>query len=738
MKWFVLGVFASSGSVACGSRGGTVSHAGPSHYAQGASPTDAGLADATLSDAALEAVSVETADTGVHDAAVGDGSGANGPPAGDANAADSSSPYGDRNIKVNEPYPASVLIQDGGRFYNVMAPPGAAQHAAKGDGVTDDTPAIQDAFDYLKSAYVAANPTGSATEGYDASNYWVYLPNGTYRVTSTLTYRGPDLVTSTFGSDLVRIRIVGQSREGTVIKLDNALAAFGDATQPTMLLEFQHDGTTFNNAPADNVLTNVTLDTGSGNPGAVGLWFQGANQTSMHNVRVTSDDGSGHCGIILQTGSVQGYYRDLTVEGFDYGICQTNNPEFDSAFEHVTLRGQKTAGVLVQGGGISLRALEIDESETRAEGLRIEKTGAVVFLDDSSLSGAGDAGAIDRTGASEQALFVRNVVTSYGTSLLQAGQAVDAGSAIAWFASAPPVVLLNRGRPPESLGLPVEDTPLADWFDPATDWADVDTFGAKGDGTTDDSAAIQQAMSSGKPVVVFPKTSYQWKTTIKVPATVMRVDFMFADVSGGLSIAEASTQPVRLSYHPGYGGVTLDAIRPVALADWSGGVGNPMGLANKLYLENISNIGADPQFSPAAQQTWARSLNDEQGAGATGDVVVNGGTLWMFGYKTENKAVTSVLASAGAHVEVLNGYVNMTEAPGATPMISNQGASVSYIGFTNLGSAIHGPFETIIDESQDAGAARLSYDAGFGAVLPKRGGVYGADFVVPLYVGSPN
>jgi len=70
--------------------------------------------------------------------------------------------------------------------------------------VTDDTPAIQDAFDNLKSAYVTANPTGSATEGYDGSNYWVYLPNGTYRVTSTLSYRGPDLVTSTFGSDLVR------------------------------------------------------------------------------------------------------------------------------------------------------------------------------------------------------------------------------------------------------------------------------------------------------------------------------------------------------------------------------------------------------------------------------------------------------------------------------------------------------------------------------------------------------
>jgi len=42
------------------------------------------------------------------------------------------------------------------------------------------------------------------------------------------------------------------------------------------------------------------------------------------------------------------------------------------------------------------------------------------------------------------------------------------------------------------------------------------------------------------------------------------------------------------------------------------------------------------------------------------------------------------------------------------------------------------------NESQDGGAGSLSYDAGCGGVLPKRGDVYGADFVVPLYVGSPN
>jgi hypothetical protein len=717
MRALLYGAFAALAASGCGSHSGTPpgESAPDAHDAGGA-----GLRDATLDDGGPPFAS--TPDAG---------------PSVDASAPDASSPYGDRNLGVSEPYPASVRIQNGGRVYDVTAPPTASQHAAKGDGVTDDTPAIQDAFDYLKTAYVAANPTGSPTDGYDGSNYWVYFPDGTYRVNSTLTYRGSTLVTPTFGSDLVRIRIVGESREGTIIRLDDSVPAFGNAAQPAMLLEFQHDGTTFNNAPADNVLTNVTLDTGRGNPGAVGLWFQGANQTSMHNVKVTSDDGAGHCGILFQTGSVQGYYRDLTVEGFDYGICQTNNPEFDSAFEHVTLRGQRTAGILAQGGGMSLRAFDVDESSTSAEGLRIEKTGAVVLLDDSSLSGAADAAAIDRTATTQQALFVRDVATSYGTALLQAGQGSDAGPTLAWFASSPPVVLDHSGPAAASLGLPVEDTPLSAWFDPPTQWADVDTFGAKGDGTTDDSAAIQQAMSSGKPVVIFPRGSYSWKTTVTIPATVMRVDFMFADVSGGLSIAEASTLPVRLSYHPGYSRVTVDALRPVVLADWSGDVGNPKGLANKLYLENVSNVGADPQFCPAGQRTWARSLNDEQGSGATGDVVVNGGTLWMFGYKTENKAVTSVLATAAGQVEVLNGYVNMTEAPGATPMIANQGASVSYIGFTNLGSAIQGPFHDIIDETQDAGEVSLSYDAGFGGALPKRGGVYGADFVVPLYVSRP-
>lgn len=42
------------------------------------------------------------------------------------------------------------------------------------------------------------------------------------------------------------------------------------------------------------------------------------------------------------------------------------------------------------------------------------------------------------------------------------------------------------------------------------DIVDVRTFGARGDGITDDTAAVQAALDSGHPVVVFPEGTYRW------------------------------------------------------------------------------------------------------------------------------------------------------------------------------------------------------------------------------------
>ena len=45
----------------------------------------------------------------------------------------------------------------------------------------------------------------------------------------------------------------------------------------------------------------------------------------------------------------------------------------------------------------------------------------------------------------------------------------------------------------------IVDTPISDWMDPTTQWADVDAYGAKGDGTT--------ARTSAPPIPTRRKTS---------------------------------------------------------------------------------------------------------------------------------------------------------------------------------------------------------------------------------------
>ncbi len=652
---------------------------------------------------------------------------AGGGSAGDAEAGTAAARYGDRNLGLHEPYPDAFLVQNGGRFYNVQKPPGA-QHVARGDGLTDDTDAIRDAFDYLRDAYVAAasaagtDPNGITTQ----TSSWIYLPAGTYRVTDTLSYRQP-IVLDDGGSyqDLVRIRIAGESRETTTVKLDDAAGGFGDATHPKILLEYQHDGTVFNNWPASNLLTNLTLDTGKGNAGAVALWFQGANETVLYNVHLQSGDGAGFCGLLFQTGSTHGYYRDVTVDGFDDGICQiptpnspspylaTPNVDSHTALEHVTLRGQSKAGVLLAAGGTSLRNLWVDESSTGATGLQIEQVGSSVVLDDSLLAGNGSGAAAvtrDSSGVG-QVLLARDLVTTgYAAAISAAGAVVAPGPEVTEYLSITPVVLFDGGTG-KTLRLAVQDTPLAPWFDPTSDWASVDAYGA--DGGADDTAAVQAAMRSGKPVVVFPRALYN-VTSVKVPATVQRIDFMYAAVNGMLDVDEASSTVLQLSHRAG-GELTRSAARPLALTGYDGDLTNTSATPANLYLENVVNIGASSTFVPPGQNTWIRFIDDEQGPYAGNpapiDVWINGGSAWVFGFKMENKPVPAFAATNGSRLEVLNGEVAQTEAQNDVFMVRNDDSSTFFMGFTELGySPPFSSFTHIVEETRGDASAQVITD----------------------------
>ncbi|MCX7887473.1 MAG: AAA family ATPase, partial [Verrucomicrobiae bacterium] len=299
--------------------------------------------------------------------------------------------FGDRGLDVDQRYPDDALVQNGGPIYDVRRPPEGCR-AAKGDGKSDDTEALRDAFDFLKKRHQAGYMAG-------ASNLHVYLPNGVYLVSGPIFYRGDVALDGGEGSgvenpprryDILRVRIIGQSRARTVLRLADKSPGFDDPSKPQVLLSFQHPQTTFNNAPGYNVLRNLIIDTGSGNPGAIAVRFQGAKRTDLRNVTIRSSDGQGVCGLWMPSGAMQGCVMDTSIVGFDYGIHVTKlkeGEEMTPAFEHVTLFSQRKAGMRIDNGGVSVRRLRCDQSQTGAPAIEVAGDGVQLVLVESALVG---------------------------------------------------------------------------------------------------------------------------------------------------------------------------------------------------------------------------------------------------------------------------------------------------------------------------------------------------------------
>lgn len=640
--------------------------------------------------------------------------------------------YGDRNLGTVVSFPASAMAENGGCVIDLKSPPASTGiKAALGDGMTDDTAAFQSAYAYLKGGFVEAG-------SFPAQCTWFYLPAGTYLVSDTLIYPGASLEAPTgyVWDDIVGVRFIGQSRETVTIRLADSAAGFQDPANPKIVLAYQHPTTRFNNIPASNALENVTIDVGRGNSGAIALFFQGANTTEMNNVKLTSGDGMGAYGLYFHIGSVQGAYRDLTIEGFNDGVYQDQSAEVDESLEHITLIGQAVAGVAALGGGMTLRAALIDETATGANAILVDQSGAQVTVVDSELQGKASA-AIEQTTTGTHYLFARNVSVRGFAAGIDTGGTVDVAGSVKEYLSGR-ATTLSSGQPTASMALPVKDAPEVPWFDPTTEWADVGAFGAKADGTTDDTAAIQMALRSGKPVVFFPRRAYKVTANLEIPATVRRVEAFFADLGGAtFEVSETSATPVLIRETTGYGHVTSTAPRDVILQLTSGSYSNHAGGPLNLFIEDCANIGGDPAFTVAGQHTFARSINDEEGGGGTtfdpatqyADIQVAGGSLWVLTYKTENKPIPSFSARPGSFVEVLGGYVNVTANPNGIPMVVNDHANVSYIGTTNL---FCNELTSFVAEIRDAGTATEQASS-----LPPRNFSSGGSpcYTVPLYVG---
>jgi hypothetical protein len=171
----------------------------------------------------------------------------------------------------------------------------------------------------------------------------------------------------------------------------------------------------------------------------------------------------------------------------------------------------------------------------------------------------------------------------------------------------------------------------------------------------------------------------------------------------------------------------LKVPRTVVYRHMGGSIANQCGQPVETFLENCTNIGGNPDFCVKGQQVWGRGLNNETVRGA--NFVCDGGTLWVFNFKTENKPYPSFVVKNGGRLEVLGGYANaVTPTAKDSPMIIVENSQASVTMFTDNWTVFGDIVETRGGEKRTVSAT----------AFPRRKTTRRDLLFVPLYVaGKP-
>lgn len=605
-----------------------------------------------------------------------------------------------------------------------------APYYADNTGATDATNAIQAAIS--DNVMVANSPRT------------LYFPNGTYKITSTLEWRDNSDLNAAY------LTLQGQSRDGVILQVPDNTPYFQQEVYPdpnpppsgwipydiypaVIFVRSLHNPAWYGTDPNSytyqvteargeghrafhNNIRNLTIDVGDGNTHAIGIDYHASNQGVLENVRLVAGSNSGLTGLRLDRANVgPGLVKNVTIEGFATGI--NSRSQYVTTLEHITLSGQSTAGISNTSAVLAIRGLRSTNSvpaifQNGAEGL-------VCLLDSELMGGSATDYGIDLASGF---LYARNVLAGgYAGALIQ-GSTPTGGAYLGEYSSA------GVGSVSPSLAgairLPVEETPI--YYDSNTaNWALVTAYGANPHDTTDDTAAIQSALDSGKSTIFFPAPtgsggSYRVTGTLTVPATVRHIDGNWADiraVAGStfaardgtaplFEVAAAATHPLIIErftlrgegfdlYAPGILHTSPRdlAIKHGILPWFRNGPG-----AGRLFLEDISNHEDGETYRiDYPQQVWARQLNPEQYQHTK--LLNNGGRVWVLGFKNERPS--TLFKTVGYGQTEVYGAINYQnhELPDDVPIIASNNGSQSLVFATHL-SPNNRLYKTLLQETR--------------------------------------
>jgi hypothetical protein len=389
--------------------------------------------------------------------------------------------------------------------------PHAVTVKAVGDGRADDTDALQNAL------YAARDKTGHGL---------VFLPSGRYRLSRSLLV--PD-----------GIRIFGVGRTRPVLVLGDNTPGFqegvstlvtftgedqyrvGDVPVPvptivprTKVVRDANSGTFYSS------MSNVDIELGQGNPAAAAVRFRMAQHAFLSHMDMRL--GSGFAGV-YQAGNEM---EDVHFHGGRYGIVtEKTSPAWQFTLIDSSFDGQRDAAIREHEVDLTLVnvtirdtpvGIDIDEGysdslwgkDVRFE--RVSKAAVIVSAEKSVFTQIG----FDNALASDTPVFAkfresgrtidgkgrayRVADFSYGVQVPGLGRTGTIGTT----ADIRPLSALPRPRASAIPALP-----------PVSAWADARALGATGNGTTDDTAALQRAIDTHR-VVYLPSGFYRVTDTL--------------------------------------------------------------------------------------------------------------------------------------------------------------------------------------------------------------------------------
>lgn len=497
---------------------------------------------------------------------------------------------------------------------------------AKGDGKTDDTVAIGKAI----------------TANIDKSRYrasaMIYFPNGTYLVSGPIESRllapGYDqgkVWSAGWRSMLV---MIGESRAGTVIKLADKAVDYADPAKPQWIIatgsesdgnkNFKGEG---NRAFRHGIL-NMTIDAGTGNPGAIGVDFLANNRGAIDGVTIRAGAGSGHTAIAMtRAWPGPAMIHDVKIEGYAQGMALSHY-QHGMTFENIEMSGQREVGIANTGNVLAMRRIRF----TGPAPFYIAKGGhSLLSLLDSTIEG-GDPATAAITSAGMVNLR-RVKVSGYGQALddtTKANRDLPAGT----IASHDQGFTLDAGgKPATALDLPIEEIPAI--RPPANaPWVDG--------GATRES--LQAAIDRGAEwIYIKPLQTIKLDDTLVLRGKVRLILGLNGCIAGprdkaAIRVDEGETPVVALEHVFIDGFVEHPSARTFVLRHgdigamhegegWKGLVATGPG---KSHIIDV--IGRGYQIGPQ-HKLWARQLNAEFG---TEPLYTNAGSSWILGFKMES------------------------------------------------------------------------------------------------------